>query len=265
MAIRLPGAALPQDLHDLLGLHCVGSDQNELAILREGRGIGLDHLVRQVPMCKMGFKDPDNGVLGRLRWHSSFRTPPSHRRSKARCKDRRTDVNCLFPYNSLIVNSVFKPRASQSFDRLVQVSRVVEYPNDGLFGQEAFREEPTDGGKFHVGAAILQNFLLPVQCSFSFPFLASAGGYSFKKTADGYDLKDVGVDNAGAIEGLKMIVDLINTGVLPKGSTQSVMEQKMSSGELATMVNGPWAWANLLESRGRFRSRAGAWGWWKSG
>ena len=27
-----------------------------------------------------------------------------------------------------------------------------------------------------------------------------------------------------------MIVDLINSGVLPKGSTQSVMEQKMSSG-----------------------------------
>ena len=52
-----------------------------------------------------------------------------------------------------------------------------------------------------------------------------------------------GVDNAGAIEGLKMIVDLINAGVsLPKGSTQSVTEQKLSSGELATMVNGPWAW-----------------------
>ena len=83
---------------------------------------------------------------------------------------------------------------------------------------------------------------------FSFPFLPSAGGYSFKKTADGYDLKDVGVDNAGAIEGLKMIVDLINTGVLPKGSTQSVMEQKMSSGELATMVNGPWEWANLVKA-----------------
>ena len=83
---------------------------------------------------------------------------------------------------------------------------------------------------------------------FSFPFLASAGAYSFKRTENGYDLKDIGVDNAGAIEGLKAIVDLINAGVLPKGSTQSVMEQKMSSGELATMVNGPWAWANLRKS-----------------
>jgi maltose/maltodextrin transport system substrate-binding protein len=83
---------------------------------------------------------------------------------------------------------------------------------------------------------------------FSFPFLASAGGYSFKRGENGYDIKDIGVDNAGAIEGLKAIVDLINAGVLPKGSTQSVMEQKMSGGELATMVNGPWTWANLRKS-----------------
>jgi maltose/maltodextrin transport system substrate-binding protein len=83
---------------------------------------------------------------------------------------------------------------------------------------------------------------------FSFPFLASAGAYSFKRTESGYDLKDIGVANPGAIEGLKTIVDLINTGVLPKGSTQSVMDQKMSGGELATMVNGPWTWANLRKA-----------------
>ena len=80
---------------------------------------------------------------------------------------------------------------------------------------------------------------------FSFPFLASAGAYSFKKTESGYDLKDIGVDNAGALKGLKAILDLINEDVLPRGSTQSVMDQKMSSGELATMVNGPWVWADL--------------------
>jgi maltose/maltodextrin transport system substrate-binding protein len=93
--------------------------------------------------------------------------------------------------------------------------------------------------------AIMWDYKVPY---FSFPFLASAGGYSFKRTENGYDIKDIGVDNAGAIEGLKAIVDLINTGVLPKGSTQSVMEQKMSTGELATMVNGPWTWANLRKS-----------------
>ena len=93
--------------------------------------------------------------------------------------------------------------------------------------------------------AIMWDYQIPY---FSFPFLASAGGYSFKRTAEGYDLKDIGVDNAGAIEGLTVIVNLINEGILPKGSTQSVMEQKMGGGELATMVSGPWAWANIRKS-----------------
>jgi maltose/maltodextrin transport system substrate-binding protein len=83
---------------------------------------------------------------------------------------------------------------------------------------------------------------------FGFPFLASAGAYTFKKSESGYDTKDVGIDNPDAIEGLQMIVDLINAGVLPKGSTQNIGEQKMATGELATMVNGPWAWANLRKS-----------------
>jgi maltose/maltodextrin transport system substrate-binding protein len=93
--------------------------------------------------------------------------------------------------------------------------------------------------------AIMWDYKVPY---FGFPFLASAGAYTFKRTENGYDIKDVGVDTAGAVEGLKMIVELINAGVLPKGSTQNVGEQKMATGELATMVNGPWAWANLRKS-----------------
>ena len=83
---------------------------------------------------------------------------------------------------------------------------------------------------------------------FSWPFLASAGAYSFKKTEEGYDLKDIGVDSPGALEGLQAIVALIKEGIMPKGSTQAVMDQKMSSGELAMMINGPWDWANLRKS-----------------
>jgi maltose/maltodextrin transport system substrate-binding protein len=83
---------------------------------------------------------------------------------------------------------------------------------------------------------------------FSWPFLASAGAYSFKKTQNGYDLKDIGIDSPGALQGLQAIVDLIKQGVMPKGATQAVMDQKMSSGELAMMINGPWDWVNLRKS-----------------
>jgi maltose/maltodextrin transport system substrate-binding protein len=83
---------------------------------------------------------------------------------------------------------------------------------------------------------------------FTWPFLASGGGYPFKAVAGGYDTKDIGVDNDGAVKGLKEVVDLITGGIMPKGASYSVMEQKMNSGDLAMMISGPWAWANLRKS-----------------
>jgi maltose/maltodextrin transport system substrate-binding protein len=114
-------------------------------------------------------------------------------------------------------------------------SQLSEYP---AFAKELKAKDPKL-------IAIMWDYKTPY---FTFPFLASAGGYPFKRTEEGYSLKDIGVDNAGAIQGLQAVVDLINSGVLPKGSTQSVMDQKMSTGELATMVNGPWVWANLRKA-----------------
>ena len=71
----------------------------------------------------------------------------------------------------------------------------------------------------------------------------------FKKIDGGYDLKDIGVNNEGAVKGLQAIVELINAGTMPKGASYNVMEQKMNNGELAMMVSGPWAWANLQKSK----------------
>jgi maltose/maltodextrin transport system substrate-binding protein len=83
---------------------------------------------------------------------------------------------------------------------------------------------------------------------FSWPFLASGGGYPFRKTANGYDVNDIGVNNSGAVLGLEAIVDLIHLGVVPRGASYSVTDQKMNAGKLAMMISGPWAWANLQKS-----------------
>ena len=84
---------------------------------------------------------------------------------------------------------------------------------------------------------------------FSWPFLASGGGYPFRKAkSGGYDVQDIGVNNSGAVLGLEGIVELIRTGVMPRGASYSVADQKMNNGELAMMLNGPWAWANLHKS-----------------
>ncbi|HEU4638238.1 MAG TPA: maltose/maltodextrin ABC transporter substrate-binding protein MalE, partial [Candidatus Binatia bacterium] len=135
------------------------------------------------------------------------------------------------------------PLALECVSLIYNKKLVPEKPPDQLSEFPAFDKQLKTQ---HPGAiAIMWEYASPY---FSFPFLASAGAYPFKRTESGYDLNDIGVDNSGAIAGLSAIIDLINAGVLPKGSTQDISEEKMSSGVLAAMVNGPWIWTDLRKS-----------------
>jgi len=80
---------------------------------------------------------------------------------------------------------------------------------------------------------------------FSMPLLMANGGYVFKKEDGVYYPDEVGVNNAGAIKGAKMIKKLIDDGVMPVGVDYNVMDTAFSKGELGMMINGPWAWENL--------------------
>jgi maltose/maltodextrin transport system substrate-binding protein len=82
---------------------------------------------------------------------------------------------------------------------------------------------------------------------YSWGILASAGGYVFGKKGTDYDLKNVGVADRGAVEGLSKIIDLINAGVLPKSVSSGADEDLMGQGKLAMMISGPWAWSNLMK------------------
>jgi len=83
---------------------------------------------------------------------------------------------------------------------------------------------------------------------YSWGVLASAGGYVFAKNGSDYDLKNMGVGNRGAVEGLSKIVALIHAGVLPKTVSYSAVEDLMGQGRLAMMISGPWAWSNLIKN-----------------
>lgn len=88
-----------------------------------------------------------------------------------------------------------------------------------------------------------------VQPYFSMPLLAADGGYVFKQTPKGYDVKDTGVNNKGAMSGAKMLVDLIDKGVMPRGVDYGVMESGFNKQTTAMMITGPWAWANLDKNK----------------
>src|ERR1700704_4685262 len=109
MLINSRGTALSQDRDDVLGALGLGSDQDEPAFVREGCGVGSDHIVGQMIMGKVGLKCADSGQVG-------FNTAQVIRWNYARRKHRPdrnwTHFARLFRHDSLIVNSAFKSRSS---------------------------------------------------------------------------------------------------------------------------------------------------------
>ncbi len=83
---------------------------------------------------------------------------------------------------------------------------------------------------------------------FSMPLLMANGGYAFQKVDGSYDDSDTGVNNAGAIAGAAMIKSLIDDGIMPPGVDYGVMDAAINKGEVAMVINGPWAWSNLEDS-----------------
>lgn len=83
---------------------------------------------------------------------------------------------------------------------------------------------------------------------FTFPILAANGGYAFEKKDGAYDPKDTGVNNAGAKTGAAVLRKFIDDGVMPSGVDYGVMDAAINKGEVAMVINGPWAWANLATS-----------------
>ena len=79
---------------------------------------------------------------------------------------------------------------------------------------------------------------------FSYPLIAAQGGYAYKKVNGSYDVKDTGVNNAGAKAGMQFISDLITKGYMEKGADYGVMEAQFTKGKAACIINGPWGWPN---------------------
>lgn len=87
---------------------------------------------------------------------------------------------------------------------------------------------------------------------FTWPLMAAGGGYVFKYANGAYDIKDTGVATDGAKKGVQTVVDLINKGLMPKGADYGVMDAAFNKGEIAMMINGPWAWSNIKKSNINF-------------
>ena len=80
---------------------------------------------------------------------------------------------------------------------------------------------------------------------FTMPLLMANGGYAFQKVDGSYDGSTTGVNTEGAVQGAQVLADLVTGGTMPAGVDYGVMDGAMNNGEVAMVINGPWAWANL--------------------
>jgi maltose/maltodextrin transport system substrate-binding protein len=85
---------------------------------------------------------------------------------------------------------------------------------------------------------------------FSWSVIAGPGGYVFGRNAQGeYDPADIGVNNAGALQGAQLLDRLVREGLMPRGARYSDMEAQFAAGKVAMMISGPWAWDNVKKKR----------------
>ncbi|EJL92555.1 maltose-binding periplasmic protein [Pantoea sp. GM01] len=84
---------------------------------------------------------------------------------------------------------------------------------------------------------------------FTWPLLAAGGAYAFKLNDGRYDVKDTGVDNAGAKAGMSFLVDQVKAKTLNADTDYSIAEAAFNKGQTAMTINGPWAWSNIDKSK----------------
>lgn len=94
-------------------------------------------------------------------------------------------------------------------------------------------------------SAIMFNLQEPY---FTWPLMAAGGAYAYKSVDGRYDVKDLGIDNAGAKAGLQFLLDRVKAKQLNADTDYSIAEAAFNKGETAMTINGPWAWTNIDKS-----------------
>ncbi|MBB6284922.1 sugar ABC transporter substrate-binding protein [Geobacillus subterraneus] len=107
-----------------------------------------------------------------------------------------------------------------------------------LEGWYEYSKKVTDGKKFGFLALFDQIY-------YAQSVMSGYGSYIFGKDENGnYNPKDIGLNNAGAIEGAKFIQKFYKEGLFPAGIIGeqgiNVLESLFTEGKAAAIISGPW-------------------------
>ena len=126
---------------------------------------------------------------------------------------------------SLIYNKDLLPTPPKSWEEIVELDK-------------KFKAEKKN--------AIMWNLAEPY---FTWPVVASNGGYVFKFTDGKYNTNDIGVNNEGSQKGLQFVVDMVKNKVINADMDYAIAEASFNKGETALTINGPWSWGNIEKSK----------------
>ena len=93
--------------------------------------------------------------------------------------------------------------------------------------------------------AIMWNLSEPY---FTWPVVASNGGYAFKFANGKYDANDIGVNNEGSVKALQFVVDMVKNKNISADMDYAIAEASFNKGQTALTINGPWSWGNIEKS-----------------
>lgn len=148
-------------------------------------------------------------------------------------KDKFVDVSIQgFTYNSkiyglpyayeaigLIYNKDMVPEAPKTWKKVVEISEKFTNPEKKTYGFVY----PGTGDPYHT-----------------FPFISAYGGYIFKYHDGKFDPTDIGLNNKGAIKGLRKLDAMYEKGLLPKGIDYGTAASLFKEGNAAILMTGPW-------------------------
>jgi len=79
---------------------------------------------------------------------------------------------------------------------------------------------------------------------FNYGVMTAKGGYAFEEINGQYNPKKTGVNHPGSIEAMAEVRDMIEDGVMPEGVDYGVFDSEFKAGNVACVINGPWAWGD---------------------
>jgi arabinogalactan oligomer/maltooligosaccharide transport system substrate-binding protein len=86
---------------------------------------------------------------------------------------------------------------------------------------------------------------------FEYAFISGNGGYVFKYGKKGFDYRNIGLNNKGAVKGITFVKDLTDKGkynLMPATTTYDTMVGLFEAGRAGMMLNGPWIESDLKKN-----------------